>query len=101
MAIRYELELKPQRGKLARSVFATLLLVSTDLSGTGVAQTSSASPSQSPQIPDQPRDRAPIGHRQPRPQDLPPAARRDESGTRGSTAEERAVDKKLEICRNC
>jgi Protein of unknown function (DUF3106) len=27
MAIRYELELKPQRGKLARSVFAALLLV--------------------------------------------------------------------------
>jgi hypothetical protein len=27
MAIRYELECKPQRGKLARSVFATLLLI--------------------------------------------------------------------------
>src|ERR1700722_5369332 len=27
MAIRYELELKPQRGRLARSVFAALLLV--------------------------------------------------------------------------
>src|SRR5277367_2583699 len=27
MAIRYELELKPHRGKLARSVFAALLLV--------------------------------------------------------------------------
>ena len=27
MAIRNELELKPQRGKLARSVFAALLLI--------------------------------------------------------------------------
>jgi hypothetical protein len=41
---------------------------------------------------------APIGHRQPRAQDLPPNVRRDEAG---ATAEQRALDKKLEICRNC
>jgi hypothetical protein len=45
-----------------------------------------------------PRLQAPIGHRQPRAQDLPPNVRRDEGG---ATAEQRALDKKLEICRNC
>jgi hypothetical protein len=82
---------------IAAAGLATLLLVSTDLSGTAAAQVRSPSP----QIPDQLRDRAPIGHRQPRPQDLPSAVRRDESRTRGPTAEERALDKKLEICRHC
>jgi hypothetical protein len=80
---------------------ATLLLVSTGVSGTAMAQMSSTPPSPSPQTPDQPRDRAPIGHRQPRPQDLPPAVRHEEGGTMGATPDERAIDKKLEICRKC
>src|SRR5438105_12389574 len=42
---------------------ATLLLVSTDVSGTAMAQMSSTPPSPLPQTPDQMRDRAPIGHR--------------------------------------
>jgi cell division protein FtsN len=41
---------------------------------------------------------APVGHRQPRPQDLPPGMRREE-GTR--TPDQEALDKKLEICRGC
>ena len=44
------------------------------------------------------RLQAPVGHRQPRAQDLPPNVRRDEGG---ATAEQQALDKKLEICRNC
>jgi hypothetical protein len=44
------------------------------------------------------RLQAPIGHRQPRALDLPSNVRRDEGG---ATAEQRAVDKKLQICRNC
>jgi hypothetical protein len=45
-----------------------------------------------------PRLKAPIGHRQPRPQDLPPNLRRDEGRT---TIEERSLDEKLKICRAC
>jgi hypothetical protein len=41
---------------------------------------------------------APIGHRQPRPQDLPESVRRDE-GERSPA--ERALDEKLQICRGC
>jgi hypothetical protein len=44
---------------------------------------------------------APIGHRQPRPGELPRDVRRDERA--GPTAAERAFDKKLEnsICQKC
>ncbi len=45
-----------------------------------------------------PRLKAPIGHRQPRVQDLPPNVRRDEGHT---TIEERSLDEKLKICRAC
>ena len=45
-----------------------------------------------------PRLKAPIGHRQPRVQDLPPSIRRDEGHT---TIEERSLDEKLKICRAC
>jgi hypothetical protein len=47
---------------------------------------------------EQGRPQAPIGHRQPRPQDVPSSASRDE----GREFEaERELDKKLEICRGC
>ena len=48
----------------------------------------------------QARYEAPIGHRQPRLQDLPPGVRRDEDRL---TAGQEAFDKKLEnrICRGC
>jgi hypothetical protein len=46
----------------------------------------------------QPPVQAPVGHRQPRPQDLPSSVTRREGG---STDADRAIDKKLEICRGC
>ena len=46
----------------------------------------------------QDRMEAPIGHRQPRPQDLPPSVRREE-GTRSPA--QRELDEKLQICRGC
>jgi hypothetical protein len=45
-----------------------------------------------------PRLKAPIGHRQPRQQDLPPNLRRDEGRT---TDDERSLDERLKICREC
>src|SRR5262245_35668615 len=44
------------------------------------------------------RFEAPVGHRQPRPSDLPPGAAEDE-GAR--TPEQRALDRSLQICRGC
>ncbi len=41
---------------------------------------------------------APIGHRQPRPNDLPPAVEQN-LGTR--SPEDQEVDRKLKICRDC
>jgi len=46
----------------------------------------------------QSRMQAPIGHRQPRPQDLPSNALRDQEGR---TDAQRELDKKLEICKGC
>ena len=79
---------------------ATLMLAGATFSSEAAAQIT-APPLPKSQPRDQPRDRAPIGHRQPRPQDLPPGVVRGENGTSGTTAEERALDKKLEICRGC
>ena len=80
---------------------ATLMLASAALSFKAAAQLSSPPLSTSRQSGEQARDRAPIGHRQPRPQDLPPGVRRDERRTTGITSEDRKLDKKLEICRKC
>lgn len=41
---------------------------------------------------------APVGHRQPRAQDVPPAAQ-DNYGVRSQ--EDEAIDRKLRICRDC
>jgi hypothetical protein len=46
------------------------------------------------------RAQAPIGHRQPRPQDLPADVRREEGGIVRSPAD-RDLDQKLQICRDC
>jgi hypothetical protein len=45
---------------------------------------------------------APVGHRQPRPQDLPPSVLRDEGGAsgRGSNAEQK-LEQELQICKGC
>jgi hypothetical protein len=50
---------------------------------------------------------APVGHRQPRQQDLPPNVLRDEGGPgvprddKGTTTGQGASDRSLTICRNC
>jgi hypothetical protein len=46
------------------------------------------------------RGQAPIGHRQPRPGDLPPDVRRDEGGMVRSPVD-RELDQKMRICRDC
>jgi hypothetical protein len=46
-----------------------------------------------------PRLQAPIGHRQPRPTDLPPNVRREEASP--TTNGDRELDEKLRICRGC
>ena len=46
------------------------------------------------------RAQAPIGHRQPRPQDLPPDVRREEGGMVRSPVD-RELDQKMQICRDC
>ena len=46
------------------------------------------------------RAQAPIGHRQPRPGDLPPDVRREEGGMVRSPVD-REFDQKLQICRGC
>ena len=48
------------------------------------------------------RAQAPIGHRQPRPQDLPPSVLRDEEGggSDGTRAQQN-FDKDLQICKGC
>jgi hypothetical protein len=46
------------------------------------------------------RRQAPIGHRQPRPSDLPSNVRRDEDGIVLSPTD-RELDQMLQICRDC
>src|SRR5262245_45484623 len=46
------------------------------------------------------RAQAPIGHRQPRPGDLPPDVRREEGGMVRSPVD-RELDQKMQICRDC
>jgi hypothetical protein len=46
------------------------------------------------------RAQAPIGHRQPRPGDLPPDVRREEGGMVRSPVD-RELDQKMQICRGC
>ena len=46
---------------------------------------------------------APVGHRQPRPQDLPPSVLRNEGGgtSSGGVNADRQLDKQLQICKGC
>jgi hypothetical protein len=46
------------------------------------------------------RGQAPIGHRQPRPRDLPPNVLRDEGGGVRSPVDQE-LDQKMQICRGC
>jgi cell division protein FtsN len=97
--------MRNSRGPMRAFVFAAALAVLT-LSATGLASVASAQSNPTPR-PETPAPRpdtqgrapeAPIGHRQPRPQELPPSVQREE-GTR--TPDQEALDKKLEICRGC
>lgn len=86
--------MKPRHTALAAGAMAMILSV-TALSSTAAAQTNPV-PRPGPQL--QPRLQAPIGHRQPEPQDLPPNVLRGEGGR---TLEQTDLDKKLQICRRC
>jgi len=45
---------------------------------------------------------APVGHRQPRPQDLPPSVLREEGGANsGAVNVDRQLDQDLQICKGC
>jgi hypothetical protein len=46
------------------------------------------------------RGQAPVGHRQPRPSDVPPTVSRDEGGRVRSPVDQE-LDQKMQICRNC
>jgi cell division protein FtsN len=91
----------PKRASILITALAALTLGATGLASVASAQ---SNPTPRPETPAPRPDtqgrapEAPIGHRQPRPQDLPPSVRREE-GTR--TPDQEALDKKLEICRGC
>jgi hypothetical protein len=93
------------RAPMRTFVLVTALAALT-MGGTGPASVASAQSNPTPRL-ETPAPRpdtqgraleAPVGHRQPRPQDLPPSVLRGE-GTR--TPDQEALDKKLEICRGC
>jgi hypothetical protein len=44
---------------------------------------------------------APVGHRQPRAQDLPPSVLRNEGGEASGFNADRELDQKLQICKGC
>jgi hypothetical protein len=96
-------ELRARR-RMTRFVaaLAVLIMAGTGLANAGSAQTNprgtSAQVNPPPASDTQGRMQAPVGHRQPRPADLPAGIARDE-GAR--TPEQRALDRTLQICRGC
>ena len=84
------------------AALAALTMISINLFVPAMAQPYAAAQTAKPNATQSPRDearyKAPIGHRQPRPQDLPLGVANDEDR---SVASQRKFDKKLEICRNC
>jgi hypothetical protein len=74
-----------------------VILLGLEFGGVALAQDAPLAPPANPHSPD-PRLRAPIGARQPRPQDLPPAVLRDEGHVNPS---QRDFDSSLQICRGC
>jgi hypothetical protein len=69
----------------------------TDAGGTPPPRLDAPSPGAQGRIPE-----APVGHRQPRPQDLPPSVLRDEGGAnRGGVNADRQLDQELQICKGC
>jgi hypothetical protein len=82
------------------AVLAALIVFGEGPAGTGFAQDKSGpSARPSPAVSPSDRQKAPIGHRQPRVQDLPPDVR---AGEGARTTGERALDDALKsICRGC
>jgi hypothetical protein len=83
------------------AALAVLIVTGTGLPNAGSAQTNPRGTSAQvnpPASDTQGRMQAPVGHRQPRPADLPAGVARDE-GAR--TPEQRALDRTLQICRGC
>jgi hypothetical protein len=80
-----------QRGRMAAVCCAAAILVT---AWNGISATAFAQSASLPQATGQGRISAPIGHRQPRAQDLPPDVLRDEGMTP-------FVDENLRICRQC
>jgi hypothetical protein len=74
----------------------TAMLLGSLIGSIAGAQDGAGQRSQDPST--DPRYKAPIGARQPRPQDLPPGVLRDEGHV---TPSERDFDKNLQICRPC
>jgi len=69
----------------------------TDAVGTPAPRLDAPSPGAQGRIPE-----APVGHRQPRPQDLPPSVLREEGGAnRGGVNADRQLDQELQICKGC
>jgi hypothetical protein len=79
---------------------ALLFLSEVPFMDAAMAQANPPPPRVAPRLPAGPsaRMQAPIGHRQPRPQDLPSNVRRDEGRPIPGGS---ALDKSLEICRGC
>jgi hypothetical protein len=77
-------------------VIVTAMLLGTLIGSIAHAQDGPAQRAQDPNT--DPRYKAPIGARQPRPQDLPPGVLRDEGHV---TPSERDFDKNLQISRPC
>ena len=69
----------------------------TDAGGNSAPRLDAPSPGAQGRIPE-----APVGHRQPRPQDLPPSVLREEGGAnRGGVNADRQLDQELQICKGC
>jgi hypothetical protein len=93
-------ELDPALGeRVLKITMITLIviLLGLEIGGLALAQDHPLAPPANPHSPD-PRYRAPIGARQPRPQDLPPAVLREEGHVSPS---QRDFDSSLQICRGC
>ncbi len=99
---------------LATRPFAVLaLLIATGLPMATLAQSNAQRPAESQAIDPQPQQsqpwQAPVGHRQPRPSDLPPSVLRAEEGGGGTqgqgqggrTKAQEDLDKELQICKGC
>ena len=69
----------------------------TDAAGTPPPRLDTPSPGAQGGVPE-----APVGHRQPRPQDLPPSVLREEGGANsGAVNVDRQLDQELQICKGC